>query len=414
MSESKTPPRDAPEDTPKTKPDRGSLIGVGGLWLAKWSACLVVIAAGALVIGWIIEKMWVIVLPVALAIVISTILWPPTRGMTRRGVPPAAAAGLTLVLFFAIVGGIIAGIVPSVISQMPDLANKATEGIAKVQEWIKGPPINLRDEQLDNAIHVVVEKVQGSAATIAGGVFSGVSTAGSLLVTLGLVLVLTFFFIKDGPRFVPWLHRVGGGRAGRHLESVLVRMWDTLGGFIRTQALVSLIDAVFIGIGLVILGVPLAPVLAILTFIGGFVPIVGAFVAGALAVLVALVANGFTTALIVLALIIAVQQIEGNVLQPVLQSKSMNLHAAVVLLAVTAGSSLFGIIGAFLAVPVAAVTAVVIRYIGEQIDERSSENPNGGPPGDRAEQPSGKDGTKALPAPGDASVPDPNASAPTG
>jgi len=339
----------------------------------------------------------VIVLPVALAIVVSTILWPPTRAMTKRGLPPAPAASITLVLFFAIVGGIIAGIVPSVVNQVPDLANKATEGINTVQDWVKGPPINLQDEQLDNAVDAVVERVQGSAASIAGGVFSGVTTAGSLLITFALVLVLSFFFIKDGPRFLPWLHRVSGRTAGRHLEEVLTRMWITLGGFIRTQAVVSLIDAVFIGIGLVILGVPLAPVLAILTFIGGFVPIVGAFVAGALAVLVALVANGFTTALIVLALIIAVQQIEGNVLQPVLQSRSMNLHAAVVLLAVTAGSSLFGIVGAFLAVPVAAVAAVVIRYIGEQIDSRSAEvDPD--------------DATKALPAPGDASAPDPNAS----
>ncbi len=218
----------------------------------------------------------------------------------------------------------------------------------------------------------MIDKVQESGATIASGVFTGVSTAGSLLVTIGLVLVLVFFFIKDGPRFIPWVHAVGGGRAGRHLEEVLIRMWNTLGGFIRTQALVSFIDAFFIGLGLVILGVPLAPVLAILTFIGGFIPIVGAFVAGALAVLVALVANGLTTAIIVLVIIIAVQQLEGNVLQPVLQSRSMHLHAVVVLLAVTAGSSLFGIIGAFLAVPVAAVAAVVLRYVGEQIDERSA------------------------------------------
>lgn len=389
MTESKTN-----EQKPARKADRAALIGTGGLWLAKWSAGLVIIAAAAVVVGWVIQKMWVIVLPVALAIVVSTILWPPTRGMTKRGVPPAAAAGLTLVAFFAIFAGIIAGIVPSVVAQVPDLANKATEGINKVQEWVKGPPINLRDEQLDSAVDVVVERLQGSAASIAGGVFSGVTTAGSLLITLALVLVLTFFFIKDGPRFLPWLYRVGGSRAGGHLEEVLSRMWGTLGGFIRTQALVSLIDAVFIGIGLIILGVPLAPVLAILTFIGGFIPIVGAFVAGALAVLVALVANGLTTALIVLALIIAVQQIEGNVLQPVLQSKSMNLHAAVVLLAVTAGSSLFGIVGAFLAVPVAAVTAVVIRYLGEQIDKNSVEiDP--------------EDHTKALPAPGDTSMPDP-------
>lgn len=350
--------------------DRGEVIGAGGVWLAKWSLCIAAIALGAVVLGWLLEKLWVVVLPVLLAIVVSTVLWPPTRALTKRGVPPAGAASITLLVAFALFGGVIALIVPSVVDQAPELANKATEGIQQVQDWLQGPPINLQDEQIDTAIHALTAKVQESGTAIASGVFSGVTTAGSMIVTLGLVLVLAFFFVKDGPRFIPWLHRVGGGRAGRHLEEVLMRMWDTLGGFIRTQALVSLIDAVFIGAGLLILGVPLAPVLAIITFIGGFVPIVGAFVAGALAVLVALVANGLTTALIVLAIILAVQQIEGNVLQPVLQSKSMKLHAVVVLLAVAAGSSLFGIVGAFLAVPVAAVAAVVIRYLGEQIDHR--------------------------------------------
>ena len=128
-------------------------------------------------------------------------------------------------------------------------------------------------------------------------------------------------------------------------------MWNTLGGFIRTQALVSFIDAFFIGAGLLIPQVPLAGVLTVITFMGGFIPIVGAFVAGALAVLIALVTNGMTTALIVLGIILAVQQLEGNVLQPWLQAKSMDLHAVVVLLAVTLGGTLFGITGAFLAVP---------------------------------------------------------------
>ncbi|WP_305095152.1 AI-2E family transporter [Prescottella sp. R16] len=350
--------------------DRGEVIGAGGMWLAKWSLCLAAIAIGAVVLGWILEKLWVIALPVLLAIVVSTVLWPPTRALTKRGMPPAGAASFTILVFFAVLGGVIALIVPSVVDQAPELTNKAVQGIQQVQDWVKGPPFNLQDDQIDTAVHAVTNKLQESGTAIASGVFSGVTTAGSMIVTLGLVLILAFFFVKDGPRFIPWLHSVGGGRAGRHLEEVLGRMWDTLGGFIRTQALVSLIDAVFIGAGLLILGVPLAPVLAILTFIGGFVPIVGAFVAGALAVLVALVANGPTTALIVLAIIIAVQQIEGNVLQPVLQSKSMKLHAVVVLLAVTAGGSLFGIVGAFLAVPVAAVAAVVIRYLGEQIDHR--------------------------------------------
>jgi predicted PurR-regulated permease PerM len=200
-----------------------------------------------------------------------------------------------------------------------------------------------------------------------------VGAATSALVTLFTTIVVTFFLLKDGPRFVPWLRRTAGMPAAPHFAEVLQRVWSTLGGFIRTQALVSLVDAVLIGIGLLVLGVPLAYALAIITFIGGFVPIVGAFVAGGLAVLIALVANGPVTALIVLGIILAVQQLEGNVLQPWLQSKSMNLHAVIVLLAVTLGASTFGVIGAFLAVPVAAALAVIIRYYGEQVSERAGE-----------------------------------------
>ncbi|WP_444543680.1 AI-2E family transporter [Nocardia transvalensis] len=355
--------------------DRGTVIGEGLFWMAKWSLCLVAVAAGAWVLAFLIAKMWVVLLPVLLALVVATVLWPPTRWLTSHRFPPAAAAATTVIGFLALFAGVIALIVPSVVGQAPELADRSSEGVHQVQDWLQGPPLNIRQEQLDSAVDAIVSRLQSSSDRIASGVFSGVTTATSVIVTLFLVLILTFFFIKDGPRFLPWLHGVLGTRGGRHFEEVLSRIWVTLGGFIRTQALVSLIDAVFIGAGLVILHVPLAMVLAVITFIGGFVPMVGAFVAGALAVLVALVANGFTTALIVLGIIIAVQQIEGNVLQPVLQSRSMKLHAVIVLLAVTAGGSLFGIIGAFLSVPIAAVAAVVLRYIGEQIDNATAPPP---------------------------------------
>ncbi|MFC9897910.1 AI-2E family transporter [Nocardia sp. NPDC127579] len=353
---------------PGDTPDRGQVIGRGVVWLAKWALCVVAIAAGVWVLGYVLAKLWVVVLPVLLAIVVATVLWPPAGWLMKKGWPPAAAASVSLLGFVGVLAGVIALIVPTVVDQSPDLADKATDGIDRIRNWMQGPPLRIRDEQLDSAVEAVTSRLKSSAEQIATGVFSGVTTATSVLVTLFLVLVLAFFFVKDGPRFLPWLHQVTGSRCGTHLEQVLARVWITLGGFIRTQALVSLIDAVFIGAGLVILGVPLAAVLAVLTFLGGFIPIVGAFVAGALAVLVALVANGVTTALIVLAIILAVQQLEGNVLQPVLQSRSMKLHAVIVLLAVTAGGSLYGIVGAFLAVPVAAVAAVVIRYVGEQID----------------------------------------------
>ncbi|WP_067474074.1 AI-2E family transporter [Nocardia amamiensis] len=343
-------------------------MGAGILWLAKWAVCIVAIAAGAWVLGFLIARLWVVVLPVALAVVVATVLWPPVRWLTTHGLRPAFAASIGVLGFIALLAGVIGLIVPSVVNQAPELADKASEGVNRVREWLQGPPLRLRDEELDSAVDAIVSRLQSSSEQIATGVFSGVSTATSMLVTLFLVLVLTFFFVKDGPRFLPWLHDVSGSRSGRHLEQVLGRIWVVLGGFIRTQALVSLIDAVLIGAGLVILGVPLALVLAVITFLGGFVPMVGAFVAGALAVLVALVGNGFVTALIVLGIVIAVQQLEGNVLQPILQSRSMQLHAVIVLLAITAGGSLYGIVGAFLAVPVVAMAAVVLRYVGEQID----------------------------------------------
>ncbi|UGT55383.1 AI-2E family transporter [Nocardia asteroides] len=355
--------------------DRGDVIGGGLLWLAKWSLCIVAIALGAWVLGTVTARLWVVILPVALAIVVTTILWPPARWLTAHRFPPALAATVTLLGFVGVLAGIIALIVPSVADQAPELADKSTEGINQVRDWVQGPPLRIRDEQLDSAVDAIVGRLQSSGAQIASGVFTGVSTATSVLITVFLVLVLVFFFLKDGRRFLPWMHVVFGSRSGRHVEAVLERVWATLGGFIRTQAIVSMVDAVLIGAGLFILDVPLAMVLSVITFIGGFVPMVGAFVAGALAVLVALVGNGFTTALIVLGIVIAVQQLEGNVLQPVLQSRSMELHAVIVLLAVTAGGSLYGITGAFLAVPVVAMIAVVIRYIGEQIDEATGPPP---------------------------------------
>lgn len=361
--------------------ERGALIGRGGAWLATWSLRIVLIAAAAWILGWIIGKFWVIVLPVALAVIVSTVLWPITRQLRNWRLPSSLAALLTLLIAIGGFGGVLAMIIPSVVAQVPELANQATQGIRTLQQWAQGPPLNIREEQFAEYTNAIVERIQQSATTIATGVFTGVTAATSVLITLALALVLTFFFIKDGPRFLPWLNRSTGSRAAQHLEEVLARQWRTLSGFIRTQAIVSFVDALFIGLGLVVLGVPLAGALAVITFIAGFVPIVGAFVAGALAVLVALVANGFTTALIVLGIIVLVQQLESNILQPVLQSKSMNLHPVVVLLSVTAGGSLFGVIGAFLAVPVAAVVAVAVRYIDEVIDNRveAAAVPDGSP-----------------------------------
>ncbi|WP_440899139.1 AI-2E family transporter [Actinosynnema sp.] len=350
--------------------DRGQAIGHGVTWLARWSTRLALVAIGAYLLGLLIGKLWVVVMPVLLGLLITTVLWPPARWLRAKGLPPALAASIVLLLGLGVLGGMIALISSSIASGADDIADSATEALGQARQWVSGPPLNLGDGQFDGLIQKGVQQLQASIGSIANSLLTGVGTVTSGVVTGLVALLLAFFFVKDGPRFIPWLRALVGERAGGHLAVVLDRVWGTLGDFIRTQAIVSLFDAVLIGLGLVFLGVPLAIPLAALTFLGGFIPIVGAFIAGAMAVLVALVSNGFTAAVIMLVVVVAVQQIEGNVLQPILQSRSLKLHAAVVLLAVTAGSSLYGIAGAFLAVPVVATAAVVTRYLGEVVDAR--------------------------------------------
>jgi predicted PurR-regulated permease PerM len=295
-------------------------------------------------------------------------MWPATRFLRKHSWPPALAAATVLLLFLGAFGGILAVIVPQVVGQVEDVANGVTQGLQQVQEWLAGPPFDLGQDQIGNAVDSVINTVQNNAQNIAGYAVTTATTIGNVLVNLVLALVLTFFFLKDGPKWVPWLAAQTGPRAAPHIAALSLKTWSTLSEFIRQQALVGFVDAFFIGLGLWIVGVPLVLPLAVITFFGAFIPIIGAFVAGAFAVLIALVSVGFTKALIILGIVLLVQQLEGNVLQPIIQGRGLNLHAAVVILAVTAGSSLAGIIGAFLSVPVAALIAVAYRYGRDMLD----------------------------------------------
>lgn len=348
--------------------DRAVVIDDGFAGIQRWGIRIVVIAAAAIVVGWIIGRAWIILFPIALALIVSTVLGPPVTWLRKKGWPSGLAAAVVVLGFIAAAVGIIAILTPQVAGQSSEIASGASDGLQKVRDWLTTGPLGLSDGQITQAISALQDKVQASASAIGSGVFSTIGAATSALVNLILVLMLTFYFVKDGHKFLPWAKKLGGNRAGEHSAEVLGRVWDTLGGFIRTQSLVALIDAVIIGAGMVIIGVPLAIPLAVVTFFAAYIPIIGAFVSGALAVLVTLVTNGPQEALIVLAIVVAVQQLEGNVLSPWLQGRNMNLHAAIVLLSVTAGGTLFGITGAFLAVPVAASVAEVLRYINERID----------------------------------------------
>ncbi len=362
------PPVDLNKSNDSSPPGRTDLIGAGLMWLSQWSLRLILIGVAAWLLVRILGELWVIILPLFLALLLTSVLQPAVSLLRHRGLPSSAAAGLVVVTTVLAIVGIFAAIAPSVTEQVTEVADRVSGGLQEIQNWVAGPPLNFTDAQFSDAINQAQERLSGSASTIAASGLTVLSAVSSALVTTVLILVLTFFMLKDGDKFTPWLDAVVGRSAGRHLTLVLRRSYGALGSFIRTQLLVSFIDAVFIGAGLLILQVPLALPLTVLTFFGGLVPIVGALFAGAVAVLVALVTNGPTTALIVLGLIVLVQQLEGNVLSPMLQGRSLSMHPGVVILAVTAGSTLFGIVGAFLAVPTVAVVAQALRYLDELAD----------------------------------------------
>lgn len=340
---------------------------------------------------WLLGKMWSVLWPLVVALLLTTLTWPPTRFLRRHGWRPALAAATVTIGFLIVGAGTLIGIAVPVANESPKLATGVVDGIQQVREWASKPPLNIGDDQITQALDSGVAQVQARVGDIVNYTFTGVSTVVNGLVTTVLALFLMFLFLKDGPRFLPWLTRQLPGRLAVDVPTIFDRSWSTLGAFVRSQAFVGLLDAVFIGLGLWIVGVPLVLPLAVLTFVTAFIPIVGALFAGLVAVLIALVSSGLTDALIVLAIIVVVQQLEGNVFQPMVQSRGLGLHAAVVLLAVTLGSSLQGIVGALLAVPVAALIAVFWTYVREQLSDPV-------PADDPEEEPYGEDEPSAAPA----------------
>ena len=347
--------------------------------LAAWSwRLLVVLAAGGLLL-YLLIVLKVIVVPVIVALFLATLLVPLVRWLEDRGwrhLPAVLAVFLGAVLLLA---GIIAGFVPLIGNELESLRQRVDEGVAEVQRFIASRPFGLSEEELNRYLDQARQRFTENSSGLTRGAVAGATLVGELITGLILSLFLTFFFVKDSERFTRWILDFAGHHREAHLREIGSRSATAVSGYLRGQASVGLVDAVFIGIGLAIVGVPLVVPLAFLTFVAAFLPLVGAFVAGALAALVALVTKGLTAALIVVAITVAVQQLEGHLLAPLLLGRAVALHPVVIILALAAGSILGGIIGAFLAVPIAAVVTAVGTYlrgdepIGEPADRGEPE-----------------------------------------
>src|SRR3954452_8214899 len=340
---------------------RGGLARAGS---AAWA--LLGIALVFLLAGWAIGRLMPVVLPFAVAFLLATLLRPVAAGMERRGTRPALAAIVTVICAVLVLVLLVTLILPPFVSRLSDLGTSLQEGVERVAYQIGslfGMDRDGTDKMLANAAARLRDRAGGSVMAVS------LSLAGALA-SIVLVFFLSFFLIKDGRRMWTWLLELTPQGRRDTIHELGERAWTVLTAYTRGVVFVATVDAVLIGAALLIVGVQLALPLIVLTWIAAFFPIVGAIVAGAAAVLVALVGNGPTDALIVLAAIIVVQQVEGNVLYPVVVGPRLKLHPIVVLVSVAAGGTLAGIPGAFLAVPAATACSALVGYLRERKAQR--------------------------------------------
>jgi predicted PurR-regulated permease PerM len=338
--------------------------------LAAWSWRLLVVLAAAGLVLYLLIQLKVIVVPVIVALFLATLLVPLVQWLERRGWPHLTAVLTVFGAAVLLLAAIIAGFVPLIGNELVTLRQRADEGVAEVQRFIASRPFGISEDDLNRYLDQARQRFTENSTGLTRGAVHGVTVIGELLTGLILSLFLTFFFVKDSERFTRWILDFAGRHREHHLREIGIRSATAVSGYLRGQASVGAVDAVFIGIGLAILGVPLVVPLAFLTFVAAFLPLVGAFVAGVLAALVALVTKGVTTALLVVGLTVLVQQLEGHLLAPLLLGRAVALHPVVIILALAAGAILGGIIGAFLAVPIAAVVTAVGTYLrGEPVGE---------------------------------------------
>ena len=330
---------------------------------AAWAWRLLVILAAIAALLWLLERLEVIVVPVALAVILTALLLPAVDWLDRRGAPRGAAVALVLLTGFAAFGGILSFVVSQFISGLPGLTEQVTRSIDNATQWLIEGPAHLSREQIDRAGDAVVKSLRDNQERLTSGALSTAATITEIVTGALLMLFTLIFLLYGGRNIYAFLTRIVPAHTRDRVRDAGRAGFGSLIGYVRATFLVALVDAVGIGAGLAIMSVPLALPLASLVFLGAFIPLVGAVVTGFLAVVVALLAKGFVYALITLGLIIAVQQLEAHVLQPLVMGRAVSIHPLAIVLAISAGAVLAGIVGALLAVPALAFLNSAIRVL---------------------------------------------------
>ncbi|GAB1691002.1 AI-2E family transporter [Krasilnikovia sp. M28-CT-15] len=335
----------------------------GVRFAGAWAWRVILLFAAAYLVIRVIGQLRMVVIPVVVAMLLAAMFEPVAAALRNRGMNRSLSAGLVLVTGLIMVFGGLTLIVRTFIAQLDDLSTQVGDGIGEVQSWLAQGPLRLSQTQLDDAVTRLQAAITENQGALTSGALTTAATLGELVTGFLLVLFTLFFFLRDGGqiwtflcRLLPRNARLPVARAGHY-------SWHTLVSYVRATVLVAFVDAVGIGIGLAILRVPLALPLAALVFLGAFIPVIGAALTGTVAVLVALVTVGPVKALILLGVVIAVQQLEGHVLQPMIMGRAVALHPLAVILSIATGVITAGIVGGLVAVPLLAVLNTAVRYL---------------------------------------------------
>jgi predicted PurR-regulated permease PerM len=336
--------------------------------LAAYSWRLLVLAAALALVLWLLGKLRIALIPLVLTLFLARVLASPAAWLRRQRWPSGLAAAAVLLAFLCLLAGGAALIGAAVADEVDDLGPTLSQAVDDLERWlVEDSPFDVDRGDIDGWRDDLGEAVRTSLRSSGGAVVSRAIVVVEVVVGLILGLIITFFALKDGDRFLAWVNRLVPARR-RELVAVMGRQaWTTLGGYLRGAALLGVLEGAVMGVALTLTGAKLAVPVAVLTFMAAFVPFVGAIVAGGVAVLVALGTAGVDAALVLLIVAVVVQQFDNDLLAPVVYGRALNLHPVVVLLAITAGGTLFGLPGSFLAVPFTAVavnvTSAVKAYV---------------------------------------------------
>jgi predicted PurR-regulated permease PerM len=333
---------------------------------------LLVLAGTVWVLMRVISSVQLVVFAFVVALLITALLQPTVARLMRHGVPRGPATALAAILGFVVIGLMGWFVTWQVMENIDDLSDQIQSGIDDLRNWLLKSPFHVTDKQINQIAKNLREAVGANTDQITSAGLEGVQVVVEALTGILLTFFSTLFLLYDGRRIWAWTLKLVPAAARPAVAGAGPRAWRTLTAYVRGTVLVALIDAVFIGIGIYFLDVPMAVPLAVFIFLFSFIPLVGAVASGALAVLVALVTQGVFTAVMTLVVVLAVQQIEGHILQPFILGRAVRVHPLAVVLTVATGGMVAGIGGAVVAVPLVAVTNTVVSYLKAYAEEQSA------------------------------------------